>query len=57
MREQVSCLWQILRNEPKSKTKQRQRLRERLTRIFQMDAISASLESLSRRCLVKGGLR
>ena len=57
MREEVSCLCEILWNEPKSKTKQRQRLRERLTRMFQMDAISASLESLSRRCLVKGGLR
>lgn len=57
MNELVSFLWQILRNKPKSRAKQRQRLRLRLIRMFQMDAISASLESISRRCLLRGGFK
>lgn len=57
MYEVIMSLCQLWHGAAIARRKQRQRLRLRLIRMFQMDAISGSLESISRRFLLRGGVK
>ena len=53
----MKYLLRLLGYESRRAKIRRNRLRTRLLRIFQMDAISASLDSLAHRCVMKGAMR